>query len=275
MATIYVSYRNNEQPFVEAVMSRLEQDHDVRIDYKIPPGADWRSHQQEELRRCDVFLVFVSGGTRDSEFQHAEIGAARFSSAFLDGKLVLPLLIDDVETPKTLRDLDHLDIRHRDASRAAQEIRDALARRVPEAAVISHLHREGDLASRLVDVLVTNLHIPPGELRRPVPGYQLDLGVMAPMFSEGTRVRGVRHRDAHAEQRRGQCMLFDSVRLGQCRCPFRCSPRCSRTRTFPGRSVARWGTRRLAGHARPPFSTSCTGNSVAAQNGFQGRQKDL
>ena len=60
MATIYVSYRNNEQPFVEAVILRLEQDHDVRIDYKIPPGADWRSHQQEELRRCDVFLVFVS-----------------------------------------------------------------------------------------------------------------------------------------------------------------------------------------------------------------------
>jgi hypothetical protein len=127
-------------------------------------------------------VVFVSAGTRDSEFQHAEIGAARFSSSFVDGKLVLPLLIDHVEPPQTLKDLDHLDLRHRDATRAAQEIRDALARRVPRVRLfISHLHRESDLASRLVDVLVTNLHIPRGELRcTSVPGYQLDLGVMAP-----------------------------------------------------------------------------------------------
>ena len=100
MATVYVSYRNREQPFVKAVMSLLEDSHDIRIDYKVPPGMDWRSYQHDELRRSDVFLVFVSNDTRDSDFQNAEIGAARFCSAFLDSKLIVPALIGDVEPPR-------------------------------------------------------------------------------------------------------------------------------------------------------------------------------
>ena len=43
LATIYVSYRSSDEPFVRAVVDRLETRHDVRIDYHIPAGADWRS----------------------------------------------------------------------------------------------------------------------------------------------------------------------------------------------------------------------------------------
>jgi TIR domain len=79
MATIYVSYRSTEEPFVRAVMSRLEQRHDVRIDYNLPAGVDWRLRQLDDLRTSDVFLVFVSQDTQTSDFQNAEMGSARFA----------------------------------------------------------------------------------------------------------------------------------------------------------------------------------------------------
>jgi TIR domain len=73
VATVYVSYRSTEEPFVRAVVDRLEQRHVIRVDYNMPAGVDWRSHQLEDLRTCDVFLVFVSTETRASDFQNAEM----------------------------------------------------------------------------------------------------------------------------------------------------------------------------------------------------------
>ncbi len=83
MATIYVSYRSTESAFVEAVMSQLENRHDIRIDSKLPAGVDWRSQQLDELRTSDVFLVFVSKDTWQSDFQNSEMGSAHFCSTFL------------------------------------------------------------------------------------------------------------------------------------------------------------------------------------------------
>jgi len=182
MATVYVSYRSTERPFVEAVMSRLEPRHTIRIDYKIPVGADWRSHQLEELLTSDVFLVFVSHDTGGSDFQSSEMGAARFCSSVLDGKLIISALIDDVNPPRPLAHLDCLDLRNRDPDQAAKAIDEAIAQRKPRVRLfISHAHRDADLASRVVEVISTGLEVPAKELRcTSVPGYQLDLGTMAP-----------------------------------------------------------------------------------------------
>ena len=46
---------------------------------------------------------------------------------------------------------------------------------------MSHAHADADLASRLVDVINAGLEVPAGALRcTSLPGYQLDLGAMAP-----------------------------------------------------------------------------------------------
>src|SRR5262245_40695576 len=182
MATVYVSYRNAEQPFVRAVMSRLEQRHDVRIDYNLPAGVDWRSHQLDDLRTCDVFLVFVSQDTQTSDFQNAEMGSARFCQAYIDSKTLIPVLIDRVQPPRPLADLDCLDLSHRDPDAAARQIEQEIARRPRRIRLfISHAHRNADIAARLVDVITANLDVPDGELRcTSVAGYQLDLGAMAP-----------------------------------------------------------------------------------------------
>jgi len=182
MAKLYVSYRSSEYEFVASVVSQLEKQHDVRIDYNLPAGVDWRSHQLDDLRTSDVFVVFVSEGTRHSDFQNAEIGSARFCSAFVDGKPIIPVVIDECELPRTITDLDLLRLTQRDPVTTAQEIEAAIARRLTRVRLfISHAHRDQDLASRLVDVLTSGLQVPAGELRcTSVPGYQLDLGTMAP-----------------------------------------------------------------------------------------------
>jgi hypothetical protein len=183
MTTVYVSYRSTEQPFVEAVMSRLEPRHDIRIDYNIPVGADWRRHQLDELRTSEVFLVFVSHDTHCSDFQGAEIGGARFCSDLVDGKLIIPALLDDnAMLPRPIEQLDYLDLRHRNPDQAAQEIDEVIVRHGQRVRLfISHAHADAELASRLVDVINAGLEVPAGALRcTSVPGYQLDLGAMAP-----------------------------------------------------------------------------------------------
>jgi hypothetical protein len=182
VATIYVSYKSDEQPFVSEVLSRLNARHTILVDYQMPAGVDWRSYQLAQLRHADVFLVFVSRGTEGSAFQNSEIGAARFCAATVDGKTIIPVVIDAIEAPATLRDLDCLVLEQRDAVLAAQEIDDAIARRSARVRLfISHAHRDQDLASRLVDVITNTFVVPHGELRcTSVPGYQLDLGTSAP-----------------------------------------------------------------------------------------------
>jgi hypothetical protein len=182
VATVYVSYRSTEEPFVRAVVSKLQARHQIRIDYEMPAGVDWRAHQLEELRTSDVFLLFVSKDTRTSDFQNAEIGSARFCQMYVDDKLLIPVLIDDVAPPRPLAILDCMRLFDRDPDRAAREIDDEISRRLRRIRLfISHAHRDADVAEQLVDVITTNLDVPEGELRcTSVAGYQLDLGAMAP-----------------------------------------------------------------------------------------------
>jgi hypothetical protein len=182
MATVYVSYRSTEEPFVRSVMAKLEARHDIRIDYNMPAGVDWRSHQLEDLRTSDVFLLFVSKDTRTSDFQNAEMGGARFCQTYIDGKALIPVLIDPVDPPRPIAYLDCLDLSRRDPDDAARQIEEEISRRARRVRLfVSHAHRDADVAGRLVDVLTANLVVPDGELRcTSVPGYQLDLGAMAP-----------------------------------------------------------------------------------------------
>jgi hypothetical protein len=89
VATIYVSYKSDDEQFVSEVVSRLEREHDVFIDYKMPLGAEWRSYMLEKLKTSEIFLIFVSKGTATSDCQNAEIGSARFCSSFVDQKLIM------------------------------------------------------------------------------------------------------------------------------------------------------------------------------------------
>lgn len=182
MATIYVSYKRHEKGFVSEVVAHLEAEHEVYIDYKMPAGVDWRNHMLDKLRTSEVFVVFASRDTAKSDYQNAEIGSARFCSTFVDQKLIVPVVIDQVPIPRTMQDLDCLLQTERDIERTAQAILDAIERRTRRIRLfVSHSRKDEDLASKLVDVITSGLEVPPGAIRcTSVPGYQLALGTMAP-----------------------------------------------------------------------------------------------
>lgn len=182
MASIYVSYKSEDEAFVADVLDRLKAQHQIFVDFLMPAGVDWRSHLQGRLREAEIFLVFVSAFTAGSDYQNTEIGAARFSSAFVDQKLILPIVIDPVPIPRPLADIDALTIANRDPDQTAAAILQQIEHRVRQVRLfISHAHKDRDLAARLVDALRANLVVPDGALRcTSVPGYQLDLGTMAP-----------------------------------------------------------------------------------------------
>jgi hypothetical protein len=180
MASIYVSYKSTEKPFVESVVSFLQAEHDIRVDYLVRAGDPWQQRSIGDLRTSDVFLVFVSQATQTSAFQNAEIGAARFCARFLDDKAILPVRIDDVFCD-TLNDFHYVNATHRDPARTAKKIADEIARLPRRVRLfISHAHLDQDLAKRLVDVITSHFEVPEGQLRcSSVPGYQLELGTMA------------------------------------------------------------------------------------------------
>lgn len=69
-----------------------------------------------------------------------------------------------------------------DPAQAAKEIDAAIGHHGQHVRLfISHAHGDSELASRIVDVIQTGLEVPAGALRcTSLPGYQLDLGAMAP-----------------------------------------------------------------------------------------------
>jgi hypothetical protein len=182
MASIYVSYKSQDEAFVRQVVDLLKARHAVSIDYDMPIGVDWRNHLQERLRKAEVFIVFASRLTEASSLQNAEIGAASFCSAFLDGKLMIPIALDSGPLPRTLEALDVWQRPERDPKTIADGILQAIERQNKRVQVfISHAHKDQDLAERLVDAISSGLEVPAGAIRcTSVPGYRLDLGTMAP-----------------------------------------------------------------------------------------------
>jgi TIR domain len=181
MATVYVSYKSSERAFVESVVSLLQPEHKILVDYLLRGGVPFQERSLDDLRTSDVVLVFVSQATQTSAFQNCEIGAARFCAKFLDNKTILPVRIDDDAHCETLDEYQYVEATHRDPARTAKEIADQIARLPSRVRLfISHAHLDQDLAKRLVDVITSHFDVPEGQLRcSSVPGYQLELGTMA------------------------------------------------------------------------------------------------
>ncbi|HVR97758.1 MAG TPA: AAA-like domain-containing protein [Thermoanaerobaculia bacterium] len=75
-ARIFISYRHNSEPDVtvaEAVCRSLKQRYDVFIDRDLEVGARWAERIEEELRRSDLMIVFLSASSVHSEMVRGEV----------------------------------------------------------------------------------------------------------------------------------------------------------------------------------------------------------
>ncbi|MEM1163705.1 MAG: toll/interleukin-1 receptor domain-containing protein, partial [Pseudomonadota bacterium] len=105
---IFISYRRGlDQGTTGRLYDRLERHYDreqlfMDVD-DIPPGANFSSYLEEQIEKCDVFLIVIGKGWIDAmdrlqnadDFVRLEIeGALRRQSA-----AVIPVLLDGVSMP--------------------------------------------------------------------------------------------------------------------------------------------------------------------------------
>ncbi len=107
MSKIFISYSQQDSAFINLVKSKLlAQGHQITVDVdSISPGQNWRKALSEGLKRSEIFLVFLSNHSMNSQFVLSEIGTARAYSEESERMLLVPVLIDEIAIPPVVQDL--------------------------------------------------------------------------------------------------------------------------------------------------------------------------
>ena len=109
MARIHIAYRNlDRQLALELKQEAEKKGHRVSIDADfLVAGHYWRKRIDEAFGVADFLVVLLSENAVDkatgminSHWIAADIGAARYS-----GKVVLPILVDDIVFPQLIDDI--------------------------------------------------------------------------------------------------------------------------------------------------------------------------
>ena len=131
MARIHIAYRNlDRQLALELKQEAEKKGHRVSIDADfLVAGHYWRKRIDEAFGVADFLVVLLSENAVDkatgminSHWIAADIGAARYS-----GKVVLPILVDDIVFPQLIDDIYCFRPPGRSMREAAQHIHDAVA----------------------------------------------------------------------------------------------------------------------------------------------------
>jgi hypothetical protein len=129
MANLYISYNQRDREFVASIAERLKgQGHQLTLDVEaLSPGQDWRRALTDGLKSSEVFIVFLSQNSLDSQFVLSEIGAARAYAAESDRMLMIPVIIDEIQIPAVIQDLHVIVVPNRDIEQIVERISTAIS----------------------------------------------------------------------------------------------------------------------------------------------------
>lgn len=186
MATVYISYKSEDQEIVNSLVPLLEEKgHKIRCDQELFIGAAWRDQLLGALLASDVILVLWTENTYRSQFVPAEIGVARASSQIG----LLPVVFGDVSIPPFIQDLMVERVADADPETLVKlseklhesikkhiEYRDLRKRGRPKI-FISHRHKDEKIVRALIDCIKTYFHIDREDIRcTSVRPYRLPVG---------------------------------------------------------------------------------------------------
>lgn len=127
MASVYFSYNRNDKDLVTQVADKLtESGHEVSHG-SLTPGVDWRRALTERLKEAEVFVVFLSKNSRQSTFVLSEIGAARAYADQSGGMLLVPVVIDEIEIPPVVEDIQVIQAPNRNVDQISTSIDRAIS----------------------------------------------------------------------------------------------------------------------------------------------------
>lgn len=122
---VFFSYSHADQEMVKAIASELQkQEIDVWIDAQaIQLGANIVETISQGLDSADFVAFFLSANSLKSKWSLMELNAAMSRRLSMrEGAVILPILLEDVEVPALLRDVQYLDFRGRDVAKAVQNL---------------------------------------------------------------------------------------------------------------------------------------------------------
>lgn len=102
MAKMFVSYTWSDKKIAASVVDGLrKRGHTVLWDADLlRTGAEWRGALAQALRDCPVVVSILTRNSVSASYPMTELGAARVL-----GKVLVPLIFDDIEYPTVLKDL--------------------------------------------------------------------------------------------------------------------------------------------------------------------------
>lgn len=100
MAKVFISYKRNVDPdsaVATEVFESLRKEHDVFIDTTIQVGERWAERIQNEIKRADYLVVFLSEHSVHSEMVIAEIDIAHHNEKMNGRPVILPVRLSYTE----------------------------------------------------------------------------------------------------------------------------------------------------------------------------------
>ncbi len=128
MAQIFISFHNQDKQLADKLAAKLSgRGHYVIYSSEtLIPGSNWRSVIQKQLASSDVTIALVTKDSVKSEWLIAESNAA-MAYVFEKGRgAVIPIVFDEVELPKTLREVQAIYAERNDISVVIEKIDQAI-----------------------------------------------------------------------------------------------------------------------------------------------------
>src|SRR5687768_16488788 len=105
MSHIFVSYKHDDDAFVQALEKRLEEvGIEVWTDKELLAGDDWREGIDESIRKAFALVVVMTPEARDSEYVTYE-----WSFAWGISKKIIPLMLRETRMHPRLESLQFMD----------------------------------------------------------------------------------------------------------------------------------------------------------------------
>lgn len=124
---IFISYaKQDTRQLTKQLAKQLTQLPDITVwwDQTLRPGDSWAAQIQDEIKRCDLFIVLLSPdvnrprtGKNRGSFVLKEINYAQNI-----GKIILPIMAQATELPVQIADLQYIDLTHNQARGIAEII---------------------------------------------------------------------------------------------------------------------------------------------------------
>ncbi len=112
MAYVYITYSHRDRDFVDRLCADLgRQGIEVWVDrVQLRAGTDWTNEVNRAIEQADAILVVMSKTSIESSWVADEVDLAMHLRV-TDRRLIMPLLIEDVEMPLRLGVFPYIDFR--------------------------------------------------------------------------------------------------------------------------------------------------------------------